>query len=188
MNFFGLHTYPEGDIGDGLGIVGPEPLVWIGLKEDVNPDGTVKKAYHSRHFTTMNGTWGYQPLKTSDYTFDAGQLFNQDDFGADYMRNRTPWPDISDENQLFNDVGKFFNDVFSFAGNLGIKTCIGTEIPLVLPDQFISQLKERGLDPASAQVRQQIYEGIFSRINKHAQAGKMVKRAGQHSGKYTTLG
>ena len=86
MNFFGLHTYPEGDIGDGLGIVGPEPLVWIGLKEDVNPDGTVKKAYHSRHFTTMNGTWGYQPLKTSDYTFDAGQLFNQDDFGADYMK------------------------------------------------------------------------------------------------------
>ena len=29
MNFIGLHTYPQGGVG-------PEPTVWIGLKEDVN--------------------------------------------------------------------------------------------------------------------------------------------------------
>ena len=35
MNFIGLHTYPEGGVG-------PEPTVWIGLAEDVEPDGSVR--------------------------------------------------------------------------------------------------------------------------------------------------
>ena len=39
MNFFGLHTYPQGGVG-------PEPTVWIGLAEDVNPDGTVASRLH----------------------------------------------------------------------------------------------------------------------------------------------
>ena len=54
MNFFGLHTYPEGGVG-------PEPVVWIGRPEDIVPDGRVKASYPSRHFTTLNGTWGYRP-------------------------------------------------------------------------------------------------------------------------------
>ncbi len=161
MNFFGLHAYPEGGVG-------PEPLIWIGLKENVNSDGTVKTAYHSRHFTTVNGTWGYKALKTSDYTFDADQLFSRDDFGSDYMKNRAPWPAPADEAQLFNDMGAFLNDVFSFAGKLGIKTCLGTEIPLVLPNQLIEQMKQQGLDPETPETRQKIYEGIFTRIkNTH---------------------
>ena len=159
MNFFGLHTYPEGGVG-------PEPLVWIGLKEDINPDGTVSKAYHSRHFTTLSGTWGYKAIKTTDFSYGASQLFSRDDFGPEYMKNRAPWPDVSDEDDLFNDMGAFINDVFTFAGRLGIKTCLGTEIPLVLPKQFISYLNEKGLDPESPEVRQRIYEGIFERIKR----------------------
>ena len=159
MNFFGLHTYPEGSVG-------PEPLIWIGLKEDVSSDGKVETAYHSRHFTTKSGTWGYQPIKSSEFTYDSGQLFDRDDFGAEYMRNRTPWPDPEDEGQLFNDMGMILNDVFSYAHNLGVKTCIGTEIPLVLPSQFINQLKKKGMDPESKEVRQSIYEGIFTRIKQ----------------------
>ena len=38
MNFFGLHTYPEGGVG-------PEPLVWIGLKQDRDEQGAVKFSY-----------------------------------------------------------------------------------------------------------------------------------------------
>ena len=159
MNFFGLHTYPEGGVG-------PEPLTWIGIPEDVNPDGTVKSAYHSRHFTTQNGTWGYRPKNSSEYSYGTGQLLNRDDFGADYMMNRTPWPASDDETNLFNDMGSFINDVFSFAVNLGIKTCIGTEIPLVLPKQFIDRLKGKGLNPETPEVREKIYEGIFARIKK----------------------
>jgi hypothetical protein len=157
MNFFGLHTYPEGGVG-------PEPLTWIGLPEDINPDGTVKSAYHSRHFTTFNGTWGYLQKKTSAYSFGTGQLFSRDDFGADYMMNRSPWPEPEDEVRLFDDMGIFLNDVFSFAKNLGIRTCLGTEIPLILPKKFIDLLKERGLDPESPDVRERIYEGIFTHI------------------------
>lgn len=157
MNFIGLHTYPEGEVG-------PEPLTWIGLPEDVNQDGTVKAAYHARHFTTWNGTWGYRRKNTSDYSFGAGQLFSRDDFGADYMENRAPWPDPGDEANLFDDMGNFLKDVFSFAQNLGIRTCIGTEIPLVLPVEFTDSLKKKGLDPESPDVRQKIYEGIFTRI------------------------
>ena len=44
MNFFGLHTYPEGGVG-------PEPLVWIGPPDEIAPDGKVKASYPSRHFT-----------------------------------------------------------------------------------------------------------------------------------------
>jgi len=33
MNFFGLHTYPQGGVG-------PEPTVWIGMPGDFNKDGT----------------------------------------------------------------------------------------------------------------------------------------------------
>ena len=159
MNFFGLHTYPEGGVG-------PEPLTWIGLSEDINPDGSVRSAYHSRHFTTLNGTWGYLPKKASEYYFGAGQLLERDDYGADYMKERSPWPKPDDEAGLFNDEGKFLNEVFTFAGHLGIQTCIGTEVPLVLPKQFISRLTDKGLNAALPAVRQKIYEGIFERIKK----------------------
>ena len=158
MNFFGLHTYPEGSVG-------PEPLTWIGLPEDVNRDGTVKTAYHSHHFVTLNdGGFGYKWLKTSEYSFGTGQLYDRDDFGPDYMRNRAPVPKPDDEANLFNDMGKMLADAFPFANGLGVRVCIGTEIPLILPNQFIDLLKKRGLDPESPEVRQRIYQGIFTRI------------------------
>jgi hypothetical protein len=61
-------------------------------------------------------------------------------------------------------MGIFLDDLFSFAKNLGIRTCLGTEIPLILPEKFINSLKEKGLDPESPDVREKIYEGIFARI------------------------
>lgn len=158
MNFFGLHTYPEGSVG-------PEPLTWIGLPEDVNRDGTVKTAYPSHHFVTINdGGFGYKWLETSKYSFGTDQLYDRDDFGPDYMRNRAPLPKPDDEANLFNDMGKMLADALPFANGLGVKVCIGTEIPLILPKKFIDLLKKRGLDPESPEVRQRIYEGIFTRI------------------------
>ena len=158
MNFFGLHTYPEGSVG-------PEPLTWIGLPEDINRDGTVKTAYPSHHFVTINdGGFGYKWLETSKYSFGTGQLYDRDDFGPDYMRNRAPLPKPDDEANLFNDMGKMLADALPFANGLGVKVCIGTEIPLILPKKFIDLLKKRGLDPESPEVRQRIYEGIFTRI------------------------
>ena len=45
MNFIGLHCYPEGGAG-------PEPLVWIGLGDDVDPNGRVSHSYPSHWANT----------------------------------------------------------------------------------------------------------------------------------------
>jgi len=105
-------------------------------------------------------------MKASDYSFGTSQLFDRDDFGAEYMRNRSPWPKPDDEAGLFNEVGNLLADVLPFANSVGVKTCVGNEVPLVLPNQVIDLLKKRGLDPESPDVRRRIYEGIFTRIEK----------------------
>ncbi len=160
MNFFGLHCYPEGGVG-------PESAVWIGKPGDVYPDGRVKFSSQSRHFTTHNGTWGYKAKDTSDYTFGADLLFKRDDYGADYMEGMAPWPkSAQDRNEVFNRFGKVLNEAFGFARELGIKTCIGTEVPLTIPKMVKEHLKEEGKNPDDPAVVQNIYEGMFQRIKK----------------------
>lgn len=163
MNFFGLHTYPEGGVG-------PEPITWIGTTEDVNADGTVKTSYRSRHFTTGNptGAWGYQPMKTGDYSFGAAEIFDRDDYGADYMQGTAAWNQTSPEqsNDLFNRFGGLLKETFTFARDLGIKTCLGTETPLVIPGPVRQRLNAAGKDPQEPAVVQEVYEGMFQRIKK----------------------
>lgn len=158
MNFFGLHTYPEGGVG-------PEPLVWIGRAEDLGEDPQVKASYPARHFTTLSGTWGYQAMRTSDYWFGAAALFDRDDYGADYMRGMTPWPrTAADQNELFRRMGTLLAEAFGFARKLGIKTCLGTETPLVIPTPVKERLKAQGKDPADPKVVQAVYAAMFRRI------------------------
>jgi hypothetical protein len=163
MNFIGLHTYPEGGVG-------PEPLVWIGPPQEVAADGKVKASYPSRHYTTNANppAWGYRPGKTSDFVFGTAELFDRDDYGADYMRGVDPWSKMSPEqcNALFDRVGHFFGDVFGFGRRLGIKSCIGTETPLTIPTQVKQRLQAAGKSPADPRVVQEVYEGMFQRIAK----------------------
>jgi hypothetical protein len=162
MNFFGLHCYPEGGVG-------PEPGVWIGKPADIFPDGKVKFGSQSRHFTTSNGTWGYQPKDTANYSFGADLLFERDDYGAAYMKGMAPWPKTAEDRcELFNRFGGILNDAFGFAGELGIKTCIGTETPLTVPKMVKEHLKAEGINPDDPAVVRHIYEGMFQRIkNTH---------------------
>jgi hypothetical protein len=161
MNFFGLHTYPEGGVG-------PEPTVWIGPKEAVRSNGEVTASYPSRHFETRNvtGAWGYEPTRTSEYSFGASALFSRDNFGADYMRDTYPWNEMDADscNQLFNRFGDVLQGSFTFARRLGIKTCVGTECPLVIPKQVRDRLVAAGSDPEDPGTIQALYEGIFRRI------------------------
>jgi len=163
MNFFGLHTYPQGGVG-------PEPTVWIGLPGDFNKDGNVKFSYPSRHFTTANvtGAWGYKPTKTSDYTFGAAQLYDRDDYGPDYMRGMNPWTKLGPEksNELFNRMGETLKEAFAYAHTLGVKTCVGTETPLIIPDTVKEHIKSMGKNLSDPAVVHELYEGIFSRIAK----------------------
>ncbi len=161
MNFFGLHTYPEGGIG-------PEPLVWIGPPEGLSAKGRVKASYPARHFTTDSEppAWGFVPGKTSDYFFGAAEMFDRDNYGADYMRDVDRWNKMSLEqcNALFGRMGEFLNDVFTYARNLGIKTCVGTEAPLKIPTAVKERLQAAGKNTADPAVVQEMYEGIFQRI------------------------
>ena len=161
MNFFGLHTYPEGGVG-------PEPAVWIGPPAEVSQDGQVLASYPSRHFVTSNvtGAWGYQPRKTSDYAFGAAQMFERDDFGAAYMRDTSPWNAMNQEqsNALFNRFAAVLKDAFGFARQLGIKTCVGTETPLAIPKLVRERLEAAGQSPTDPAAVQSVYEGMFRRI------------------------
>lgn len=171
MNFIGLHCYPEGGVG-------PEPLVWIGPPNDIAPDGKVKASYPSQHYSTFNtvGAWGSQSTKTSDYVFGAADLFDRDDYGAEYMQAVPPWrlapqnpagnisPDQS--NQTFDRMGQFLADVLGYARQHGIKSAIGTEVPLTIPTPVKQRLQAAGKNPADPAVVQEIYEGMFQRIAK----------------------
>jgi len=160
MNFFGLHCYPEGGVG-------PEPTVWIGKPDDVGADGKVKFSHQSRHFTTHSGTWGYKHTDTEDFHFGAALLFDRNDYGTDYMRKMTPWPETArDRNELFDRFGDVLNSAFTFAGKLGVKTCIGTEVPLTIPKLVKDHLKQDGKNPEDSAVVQHVYEGIFERIKR----------------------
>ncbi|MCK4886974.1 MAG: hypothetical protein KAS96_06265 [Planctomycetes bacterium] len=158
MNFFGLHTYPQGGAG-------PEPTVWIGEKENIGKKGKVKSSYPSRHFTTYSGTWGYQKRDTGDFLFGGDQMFEKDGYGVDYMRGMMDWPETDQEkNALFYRMGNLLKDAFDFANMLGIKTCIGTETPLTIPLDVKQRLRDAGKNPEDPEVVQGLYEGMFKRI------------------------
>ncbi len=164
MNFIGFHTYPESRFN---GHWKAEPLVWIGMQDQINPDGTVKSAYPALHANTGDETWGYLAKKTSDFSFGASQLFEDDCYGADYMKGISDWPHTDAENvKAFDEVGKLLGNAFTFARELGVKTCLGTEAPLVIPHGVQEKLSSENIDPASDAARRGLYEGIFTRIMK----------------------
>jgi len=161
MNFFGLHCYPEGGVG-------PEPLVWIGTPEDIGEGPAVRFSYPARHFLTGNvtGAWGYRPWKTSEYVWGADQMFETDDFGADYMQGYSPWNQapVEKTNSLFEAMGVTLDAAFCLARLLGVKTVIGTETPLTIPRAVQERLRAAGKDPRDPAVVQEVYEGMFRRI------------------------
>ena len=158
MNFFGLHTYPEG---------GPnaEPTTWIGLARDIGDGAQVHSSYPASYQNTLRGNWGYGPKKTSDFSWGGALLFDRDAFGADVMAGLCPQPATAEQaNELFERTGTLFRRVFGEAQALGIKTCLGTETPLTLPKQLEVRLKSLDRQPGSLAVRQELYAGIFRRI------------------------
>jgi hypothetical protein len=157
MNFFGLHTYPEG-------APNAEPTVWIGQPGDIGEGGKVKFSYPSSYQNTLRGNWGYAPTKTSDYIFGSAQLFERDDFGAEVMWDNIPEPKTPEaNNEVFERTAITLQEAFGFARQLGIKTCVGTETPLVIPKLLKERLTAADKNPADLATVQELYEGIFRR-------------------------
>jgi hypothetical protein len=146
LNFFGLHLYPyqgeQGtwDNGDPLSQEGPEPTVWIGHKEDVNADGTIKEegAYTSYWASTFrkgnytywdDGIWAYRPVSIDSFTHGSDQLFANDYFASDAIGSKEP-ETPAEKAANFNNVGSMFSTAFSHARQVGVRTAIGHEAPL----------------------------------------------------------
>ena len=154
MNFFGLHTYPENRPN-------AEPTVWIGRPEDVEADGGVSFSYPASYYNTaMTVGWGFQAKKTGDYYCGASALFDRDDYGSEVMKGLTPMPDEPEAcNEVFERAGTLLRESFQLASTLGVKTCVGTETPLVVP----KRVQERvGESPST----EDLYAGMFTRIMK----------------------
>jgi hypothetical protein len=165
MNFIGLHTYPEK-------APHAEPTVWIGLPEDVLPDGQVRFSYQSTYMNTIRadivpGNWGYESKKTGDFLFGTDQLFDRDAFGSDVMNNHFPGPNTPEScNDVFNRTGAMLRNAFEWAHALGVKTCVGTETKLTIPDAVKERVKATGRSPDDPAVLKEVYQGIFTRIMK----------------------
>ncbi|NIA12745.1 MAG: hypothetical protein GWP08_01600 [Nitrospiraceae bacterium] len=160
MNFFGLHTYPEKRPN-------AEPTVWIGVEEDLADDGTVAHAYPALYYNTaLNASWGFSPKKTSDYSGGGAQLFAEDVHGNEVQQGLYPMSNSPDDcNTLFNRTGAMLREAFTMARRLGIKTCVGTETPLVVPERVRERLEMKGeaLDDDSLT---RLYAGMFKRIER----------------------
>jgi hypothetical protein len=154
MNFMGLHTYPNA-----------EPTVWTGLPTQFDPaTGEVNESYYTSYMTTGGGgDWGGAPTNTTDsYPFGSRQLMAGGPqtpfcFGSDLLDGHgsceTNHTDTSSQNTLFNTVGQMLARAFSFGRLVGVKTCMGTEAPLVPP-----------ANSAKTATPQALYEGIFRRL------------------------
>jgi hypothetical protein len=158
MNFFGLHTYPEGRPN-------AEPTVWIGPPDQVGEGGEVKAAYASSWFTTLRGNWGYEVKPTDDYAHGAGWLFHRGGYGDDVMEDLAPqaW-NAEDERLLFARAADLLRDAFTFARRLGTKTCAGTETPLVVPKAVAERLAAAGRRAGDPETTELLYEGMFRRV------------------------
>ena len=148
LNFFGLHHYPER--GEPSSIEGPEPHVWIGHKNDVNGDGTIKEGgayttYWASTFRTAENSWSGTPVKTSGFSDGANNLFAYDEMASDAIGLKNPTTP-AEKAAVLNNVGFLLHDAFTHAKRLGIKTALGTESPLAF-EPGNSQINDEG-DPA----------------------------------------
>jgi hypothetical protein len=145
MNFLGFHNYPG------------ELLLWHGVAEDVNPDGTVKTTYPSNWFSNAHSGWGYAPLKTGDFTAGADQLFAVDNVFSEV---------VGTDGKHFDRVAKMLGTIVADSHALGIKVAIGTETPLRIPGPVQARLKALGKTNAV----EEVYKGTFTWLMKNAPA------------------
>ncbi len=182
MNFIGLHNYPTYGIQEEVAEdrrQGSEPNVWIGLPEDVNPDGTVNWAFpaYYRHSHSPHRIWGTTELNTSEYWAGSADIFPRDFWGSDVFGTTAMPTDVSGYAEVFNNTGRMFNQAFGFAKQIGVKTALGTELPLGIEAEgpevdeawirgMPLELQERLDNPGDPDTVKEVYKGIFDRIMK----------------------
>ncbi len=182
MNFIGLHNYPTYGIQEEVEEdrrQGSEPNVWIGLPEDINPDGTVNWAFpaYYRHTHSPHRIWGTTVLNTSEYWAGSAEIFPRDFWGSDVFGTNAMPTDVAGYAEVFNNTGRMFNKAFGFAKEIGVKTALGTELPLGIEPRgpevrrdwirgMPLELQARLTDAGDPNTVKEVYKGIFERIMK----------------------
>jgi hypothetical protein len=174
MNFIGLHTYMTDPEDDHVGDYGPNLNVWFGHEDDLNKDGTVDFAFNATFFHTHQDIIGWGKTNTSDLYGGTNQLFASDGYPTEII-GETYHRDQSGYINSFNNAADLFSEVFTYAGELGVKTATGIEIPLGrdaetgggemvngIPSEVQSRLKDvYGLDPISDAASKELYKGMY---------------------------
>lgn len=159
---------------------GPEPTVWLGLAEDIGEGGEVAWSYptYYAHTARPDDIWGFPEGDTEHFHGGASQLFDRNAYGSDVMGEVMPG-DVESSNAVFARTGAMFATAFGHARRVGVKTALGTELPLGLepsgpevgvdwvrgmPPALQARLEDQGLDPSDPDVVRSVYEGAFLRI------------------------
>ena len=146
-------------------MLGPNLLSGLEKKQDFDKNGKVTYSYPTTYNNTFRNAWGYLPKKTGDYHYGAHQLFEADTFGAPVQKNMLPWPKTQQEyNRFFNNTSQMLKGAFSYAHLLGVKTCVGTETPLIIPQMVKDRLEKQNKQPDDPAVVKELYKGMFERI------------------------
>jgi hypothetical protein len=167
MNLFALHCYPE-DAPRPNPEPHAEPLVWIGRPKELEEDGRVKASYPAFWAATARDRfWGYDTMGTNEFSGGASQLFSANNYAHEIFAGLPAVPQTPEQaNAVFNRAGAFFGEAFAFARALGVKTCVGTETPLTIPQSVRQRLRDDGRKATDPLVVQELYTGMFSRIQK----------------------
>jgi len=134
----------------------------------------------NHHTHRPDRIWGFAMRNTDLFHAGAKDLFSQNGYDSDVMGTSYP-QDVSTSNQVFNNAGIMLNNAFSHARNLGVKTAVGTELPMGLepkgpevnkswirgiPPRLQQRLADKNMDPKDPEVVKTIYRGVFERIMK----------------------
>lgn len=165
MNFIGMHTYSECGWGS-------EPTVWLGMPEDMDAAGNPTFSYPSFYFNTERNVGGQAPRRTGLYGYGGHLLFETDEWGVSVMKGNMPvGRTMAGKNEVFVRTGRLLREAFEHAHRLGVKTALGTEIPLtdparLLPHELRARLKELGKSANDPEVLKELYRGTFLRAMK----------------------
>jgi len=120
--------------------------------------------------------WGYAEYDTVNFYAGASQLFETDSFGTEVI-GEVISSDTKSSNQIFNRTGKMFNKAFQHAKVLGVKTAVGTELPIglepkgpgvdydwirVIPPQLQKRLTSMGKRPQRKHPRSSRCTKVYS--------------------------
>lgn len=136
MNFIGFHTYPFSSTNEGFTTGKNEPTVWVGTKDELNPETgaiTVNGSYVTSYANSMRGEWSETALSTSQYKFGTSKLFESDCWPT-FVEGSCPYPHtVQQSNALFEYTSTMLEQAFQHGKLLGVESCVGTETPLSTP-------------------------------------------------------